>query len=91
MTEPLVPVGFDYAKAMIEISRRLTYWQIAEYCGYEGKQSVLDVIQGHIPSHPQGEAIWALYVELFGHKPPHSPAQAAGGAKVRLIGRQKQA
>lgn len=75
---PTVPVGFDYVKALLDIRRQKTYEQIAEYCGYEDRSAVARVISGAIPAHPQGEAIWSLYVELYGSKPPLSTQQASG-------------
>ena len=63
-------VGFDYARALTEISEQMTYDQIAEYCGYENRASIFRVMNGAIPPHPQGEAIWSLYCVLFGRKPP---------------------
>lgn len=62
--------GFDYAAAVRDIHRHMTYDEIAEFCGYENKASIHRVIQGAIPDHPRGEAIYILYMELFGHKPP---------------------
>lgn len=78
MTAPIVPVGFDYAAALLRIRGERTYAQIAEYCGYDSPQAIGKVINGAIPAHPQGEAIWALYRELFDEKPPHNYAQASG-------------
>ena len=78
MALPSVPVGFDYAKALLEIRKKRTYEQIAEYCGYETPSAISRVLTGSVPSHPQGEAIWALHCELFGQKPPVSHEQATG-------------
>lgn len=66
-------VGFDYARAVLQLKRYLTYDDIAQCCGYESARSVLSVLTGAIPSHIRGEAIWALYVEVFGHRPPLRP------------------
>lgn len=67
--KPSVEVGFDYGRALLRISHRLTYSQIGEFVGYE-PSSIGRIIAGQqIPAHPQGEAIWSLYVELFGEKP----------------------
>lgn len=84
MAQPAVPVGFDYAKALLEIRRHMTYEQIAAFCGYEGASGVAWVINGGIPSHPQGEAIWSLHCNLLGRKPPVSPLQAAGIEDMQL-------
>lgn len=62
--------GFDYAAALREVHRHLTYDQIAEFCGYENKASVFKVLQGAIPDHPHGEAIYILFTEMFRRKPP---------------------
>lgn len=76
---PLEPhqVGFDYAKAVLEINHHgWSYERIAEYCGYEDKSGISRVASGaRIPSHPVGEAIYILYVEVFGRKPPNRSCQ----------------
>lgn len=63
-------VGFDYAQALRDIHRHLTYDEIAERIGYDNKGSISKIMEGRVPKHIQGEAIWALYVGLFGRKPP---------------------
>lgn len=78
MTEPSIPVGFDYSRAMLEIRGRMTYEEIAAYLGYESVGSIGNIINGRIPNHPQGEAIFTLYRKLFGKKPPMTSAQARG-------------
>ncbi len=78
MDEPAVPVGFDYAKALKEICPFMSYQAIADYIGYASNSSIERVINGATPPHPQGEAIWALYREMFEGKPPVSEHQAAG-------------
>lgn len=78
MSNPPIPVGFDYARSVLDLRQVLTYETIAERMGYESKSSVSRILAGVIPEHPQGEALWALYVETFGRKPPHSVEQAAG-------------
>ncbi len=80
MGDPAVPVGFDYAAALMAIREQMSYAVIADYVGYESSSSVQRVIDGAIPPHPQGEAIWALYRELFEDKPPISEEQTAGGS-----------
>lgn len=69
-------VGFDYVAALRRIKTRLTYEEIAYATGYESNGGVSRIIDGAVPSHVQGEAIWALYVELFGERPPYSSAVA---------------
>ena len=78
MSDPKIPVGFDYALAMAEIRTKLSFGKISDYLGYESRTSIYRVLDGAIPPHPQGEAIWALYRELFGDKPPVTKEQARG-------------
>ena len=63
-------VGFDYQRAILDLSRRLTYEEIAKAIGYDSKGSISAILKGTVPSHIQGEAIWALYCDTFGQKPP---------------------
>ena len=63
-------VGFDYAKALLDIRNQLTYRQIAEALGYHSTAAIQKILDGSTPSHIQGEAIWALYMQMFGKKPP---------------------
>ena len=77
MKIPMVQAGFNYAAALLKLRARYTYDQIAEYCGYESKGSVSDILAGKTPLHPQGEAIFILYVETFGHKPPANVRNSA--------------
>lgn len=74
----MVPVGFDYARAILDLRNRLTYEHIAEYCGYESKASIAAIADGAVPSHPSGEALYALYMEVFNKKPPMSLSQVEG-------------
>lgn len=67
---PLVEAGFDYVRALLDLRTRFTYDHIAEYCGYDSKGTIASILSGAIPLHPQGEAIYILYVETFGRKPP---------------------
>lgn len=76
----LEKVGFDYAAALREMLQRLTYEELAFKIGYGSAGSLGGVLKGMTPSHRHGEAIWALYVEMFGRKPPMTPAQAHGTA-----------
>ena len=63
-------VGFDYAGALLELRNLLSYEELAALIGYESKASIARVIGGAEPPHRQGEAIWALYNDLMGKKPP---------------------
>lgn len=74
--------GFDYAAAVRELHRYLTYDQIAEYCGYESKRSILNVLTGAIPDHPKGEAIYILFVEMFRMKPPQRRVNVQSAAPL---------
>lgn len=75
---PFVPVGFDYAKALLHIRQHRTYEQIAEFCGYANPSSIQRLLAGSPPAHPQGEAIYVLYQQIFGRKPPMTHDQASG-------------
>ena len=77
---PAVPVGFDYSKAVLELRKMMSHEAIAAYCGYEAPSSIHRLVRGSVPSHPQGEALWSLYVSVFGTKPPVSQEQAVGAA-----------
>lgn len=79
MAEPYVAVGFDYSRALLELRNVYTYAKIAEFCGYAQAAQIGHLIRGHIPNHPRGEAIYALYLETFNRKPPMAEAQRAGG------------
>ena len=74
MNEPLIPlhdlVGFNYALALREILNVLTYEELAYRIGYSSTGGITAVLKGRVPSHKHGEAIWALYLELFHRKPP---------------------
>lgn len=78
MSPPSVPVGFNYSMALLAIRKHRTYEEIAAYLGYDSVGAIGKVIQGSVPSHPVGEAIYVLYRELFGTKPPMSSSQATG-------------
>lgn len=90
MTAPLLPVGFDYAQALIDIRGHMTYDQIADVCGFVDKAAVARVVNGKIPRHPQGEAIWAVYLEIFGRKPPMPEQNLHGIVKVSLATRRNR-
>lgn len=74
-------VGYDYAQTILELSHRMTYDQIARAVGYKNKSSVHMILDGSVPSHDRGEALWVLYQETFGRKPPHTAVQAKGRSK----------
>ena len=63
-------VGFDYAQAIRELNQVFTYEMIAKEIGYGSKDSINQVLNGRIPSHVHGEALWAFYSDTFGRKPP---------------------
>lgn len=69
-------VGFDYAQAMKDLLKRLTHMEIAYRIGYQSTGSVTAVVKGVIPSHKHGEALWALYLDVYGKKPPMSEIQS---------------
>lgn len=74
-------VGFDYARSILELGQKMTYDDIARALGYKSKSSVNKIISGITPSHIRGEALWVLYTETFGRKPPHNTTQAKGTPK----------
>ena len=78
MNKPGVPVGFNYSLAILQILKVRTYDQVAAYLGYESVGSISGLIDGSLPSHPVGEAIFVLYREIYGAKPPMSGPQALG-------------
>lgn len=63
-------VGYDYASTMRELLTKYTYSEIAERVGYKSVGAVSAVLEGRVPSHVHGEAMWALYKDTFGKKPP---------------------
>lgn len=62
--------GFDYGLAMAEVLQHLSQREVAGFLGYKSNASVIEILSGHIPMHPQGERLYILYVEMFGAKPP---------------------
>lgn len=63
-------VGFDYVKATTELLTKMSRMEMSERIGYASAGSIHSLLKGRTPSHIHGEAIWALYLETFGHKPP---------------------
>lgn len=63
-------VGFDYPAAVRELLEKMTYMELADRIGYEGVGSIGAILHGAVPSHVRGEALWALYCDTFGRKPP---------------------
>lgn len=73
-------VGFDYVATVRELLERMTYMDLALSIGYESVGSISGLLKGRRPAHPQGEALWALYIETFGRKPPLRFIACAGEA-----------
>lgn len=69
MTSLVDQVGFDYAQTVRKLNQIFTYEQIAKSVGYKNVNSVARIMNGAIPSHIHGEALWALYIDTFGAKP----------------------
>ncbi len=62
-------VGYDYIAAVRRLLTKYTYSELAERVGYRSVGAVSSVLDGRVPSHIHGEAIWALYKDTFGEKP----------------------
>lgn len=62
--------GFDYGLAMAHILQHLSQREVAGFLGYKSKSSIVEILSGQIPQHPQGERLYILYFEMFGEKPP---------------------
>lgn len=76
--------GFNYTAAIEELLARMTLTQLVQAIGYKSVGSVYDITKkGRIPSHIHGEALWALYHDTFGRKPPMTEAQRVGRLTVR--------
>lgn len=75
-------VGYDYVQAMVDLLTKFTYREIADRLGYKSTGSIAAVLKGHEPSHQQGEAMWALYLDTFNRKPPMTEAQRAGAQNI---------
>ena len=76
--KPSLSVGFDYKQTVKELwDYGLGYQDIADYCGISRGKNVKAIISHNvIPSHPQGEALYALYRAVTGKgKPPLKPGQ----------------
>lgn len=63
-------VGFDYVKATTELLTKMSRMDLSDRIGYASAGSIHSLLKGRTPSHIHGEAIWALYLEVFGKKPP---------------------
>lgn len=69
--EPIAPlVGFNYAKVTLELLQVYSYETVAEAIGYKSNASITRLLEGQVPPHVQGEALWSLYVQTFNRKPP---------------------
>ena len=63
-------VGYNYAATIRELTTVMTWQRIIEAIGYSSHSVVAEILNGQIPNHVQGEALWALYCDTFGKKPP---------------------
>lgn len=61
--------GYNYKRAVLRLRSRMTDSALAKKLGYSHRNSILKLVNGAIPLHPVGEAIYILYVETFGEKP----------------------
>lgn len=77
-------VGFDYIAAINDLLRKFTYLEIASHVGYKSTGSITAVLEGKTPSHRHGEALWALYCDTFGRKPPMVAQQSANLVTERI-------
>ena len=68
-------LGFDYVQAMKDLLERFTYREIAERLGYNSVGSITAVLDGKVPSHLHGQALWLTYWTTFGRRPPLTPVQ----------------
>ncbi len=76
---PLIKrVGFDYLGAVLELLAVMSYAELARAIGYSSKGAISKILQGGVPTHAHGEAIWVVYREKFGEKPPMSTYQQQG-------------
>lgn len=70
-------VGFNYVAATLDLLRAgVTYERLAEALGYKSKGAISRLLEGSIPSHVQGEALWAFYCATFSRKPPMAVHQS---------------
>ena len=63
-------VGFDYMQATKDLLTKMSRMELSDRVGYASAGSIHALLKGRTPSHIHGEAIWALYIEVFGKKPP---------------------
>lgn len=59
--------GFDYPKAILELSERFSQEEIALACEVE-KGTISNWLKGTMPHHDSGERLYILYVETFSVK-----------------------
>ncbi len=67
--------GFDYAATVTELLQKFTYREIADRLGYSSVGSITSILDGKVPSHHHGEALWVLYQRIYGKRPPLTIAQ----------------
>ena len=62
LSEGVIEIAYQKAKA----------WPTCPRSALSGQdvQVISKIMAGATPSHRHGEAIWALYVDTFGRKPP---------------------
>ncbi len=66
--------GFDYGRALCELTKIYDREQIANFCDYKTKTPISKMMSGKmIPSHPRGELIYTLYIETFNRKEDYIP------------------
>lgn len=65
-------VGFRYSDAVLQLREFFNYDELAIVLGYKHRSSVSKILKGAIPSHRAGEALWILFIEVYGHKPPYA-------------------
>jgi hypothetical protein len=63
-------VGFNYVASIRELLTKMTYMELAFAIGYSSSGSISSLLRGRAPAHRHGEALWALYCDTFGKKPP---------------------
>ena len=68
-------LGYDYVRAVADLLEKFTYQELATRLGYRSVGSVTSMLDGKVPSHLHGEALWLLYEQTFKRRPPLTDAQ----------------